>query len=251
MKNTQRKYHKKIMYTFKIKYFHFQHIIIRGWIFYKDGTWVSAISIIMIEGQVLLSLYTSLITWQLGRHNVFNTSPCCQYVFTNSPRRRQWSSWRCQWSSVHRQEVVSHRQRSWPSCQQIVICTFMCCHWGVTMSSIRRQANHLAMYWRCTGDFWWISSREDGASASPDVASWCERGFSILCWSYWNTHIALRKAQYSFISNILCCFSKLRCTWNTHIALRKGQYGFIIIILYGFSKLRCTWNTHIALRKGQ
>ena len=159
-----------------MKYFHFQHIITRGWIFYKDGTWVSAISIIMIEGQVLLSLYTSLITGQLGRHNVFNTSPCCQYVFTNSPRRRQWSSWCCQWSSVHRQEVVSDRQRSWPSCQQIVICTFMCCHWGVNTSSIRRQANHLAMYWRCTGDFWWISSREDGASASPDVASWCERG---------------------------------------------------------------------------
>ena len=179
MKNTQRKYHKKIMYTFKIKYFHFQHIIIRGWIFYKDGTWVSAISIIMIEGQVLLSLYTSLITWQLGRHNVFNTSPCCQYVFTNSPRRRQWSSWCSQWSSVHRQEVVSDRKRSWPSCQQIVICTFMCCHWGVNRSSIRRQANHLAMYWRCTGDFWWISSREDGASASPDVASWCERGFTL------------------------------------------------------------------------
>ena len=137
----------------------------------------------MIEGQVLLSLYTSLITWQLGRHNVFNTSPCCQYVFTNSPRRRQWSSWCCQWSSVHRQEVVSDRQRSWPSCQQTVICTFMCCHWGVNRSSIRRQANHLAMYWRCTGDFWWISSREDGASASPDVASWCERGCSGHC--YW------------------------------------------------------------------
>ena len=180
MKNTQRKYHKKIMYTFKIKYFHFQHIIIRGWIFYKDGTWVSAISIIMIEGQVLLSLYTSLITWQLGRHNVFNTSPCCQYVFTNSPRRRQWSSWCSQWSSVHRQEVVSDRQRLWPSCQQIAICTFMCCHWGVNRSSIRRQANHLAMYWRCTDDFWWISSREDGASASPDVASWCERGLRLL-----------------------------------------------------------------------
>ena len=148
MKNTQRKYHKKIMYTFKIIYFHFQHIIIRGWIFYKDGTWVSAISIIMIEGQVLLSLYTSLITWQLGRHNVFNTSPCCQYVFTNSPRRRQWSSWCCQWSSVHRQEVVSDRSgrdRVVSRSSYVRLCV-------ATGASIGRQYVVKQIIWRCTGD---------------------------------------------------------------------------------------------------
>ena len=47
-----------------------------------------------------------------------------------------------------------------------------------TGASIGRQYVVKQIIWRCTGDFWWISSREDGASTSPDVASWCERGFS-------------------------------------------------------------------------
>ena len=144
MKNTQRKYHKKIMYTFKIKYF---NILLSG------GEYSTKMALGWVQYQLLWKMFCSHCVPLWSRDNsVATTSSTHRHVANmSSPIRQEDASGRHDVASGRQcivrklSAIASGRDRVVSRSSYVRLCV-------ATGASIGRQYVVKQIIWRCTGD---------------------------------------------------------------------------------------------------